>query len=106
MQKHMSTMQHNKSSRETTTKKVQQETYVMRLEGCKPKRRQLTIRKFIQNNHQFEGDCAHESAIPCKIKPEISKIEIQPVCRSSQRLFYSFLPISGRQQCEGRSFSL
>jgi hypothetical protein len=31
--KHMSTMQHNKSSRETATTKDQQETYVMRLEG-------------------------------------------------------------------------
>jgi hypothetical protein len=48
MQKHTSTMQHSISSRETTTTtKVQQETYAMRLEGCKPKRRQLTTRKFI-----------------------------------------------------------
>jgi hypothetical protein len=53
MQKHMSTMQHNISSREITTTKVQQETYAMWLEGYKPKRRQLTIRKFIQNNHQY-----------------------------------------------------
>jgi hypothetical protein len=34
-----------------------------------------------------------------RVKPEISEIEIQPVSRSSQRLFDSFIPISSRQQC-------
>jgi translation elongation factor EF-Tu-like GTPase len=74
----MSIMQHNKTSREVaTTNMISSDAKTIwtanRREDIIPQERTSKITTNTVSSHKFEDDCAHESAISCRIKPEISK---------------------------------